>query len=234
MSAAENIEDIEYFARRRVSPELYQDYQLPAYLKSRLPLNKGALIVDFGCGMGRMLKTLKAEGYTNVVGIDIEEEAVAYCRSLGLNAYTAVPDHVAGNAHFVIMNHVLEHLKKEDMVPALKNIRNMLASDGRYFLAVPNAQSPTGAYWRYEDFTHEYLFTSGSLWFVLKTAGFSKIEIIDIDCTEGLGLIKTIIRKFFLTLYKMNYKFWNKITSSGTQPSSEDIFSFEIKAICHK
>jgi len=234
MPEDQNTTDSQYFARRRVSAETYHNYALPFYLKSRLPTDKNAVIVDFGCGMGRMLKTLKAEGYTNVHGIDIEDEAIQFCRTAGLNASKELPTEIKGKVALVIMNHVLEHLKKDQMISALKGIRDLLAPDGKLFVAVPNAQSPTGAYWRYEDFTHEYLFTSGSLYHVLICAGFSKIDFIDMDCTEGFGLLKKSIRKTLLALYRLNYKFWNKVTSSGTQPTSEDIFSFEIKAIARK
>ncbi|MGC9101323.1 MAG: hypothetical protein ACP5HC_08750 [Caldisericum sp.] len=40
---------------------------------------------------------------------------------------------------------------------------------------VRNVQSNTGAYWAYEDFSHFTLFTSGSIYYVLKMAGFDEI-----------------------------------------------------------
>ncbi len=51
---------------------------------------------------------------------------------------------------------------------------------------MPNAQSHTGCYWAYEDFTHNTLFTAGSLLYVLKMAGFAHIEIIDKDALVGV------------------------------------------------
>ena len=96
---------------------------------------------------------------------------------------------------------------------------------------VPNAQSISGSYWHYEDFTHHTLFTSGSLYFVLRSAGFKHIEFLDIDCTTGLPRWKAMIRKFFLNIYKLNILFWFKVTSSNYHYSSPAIYSFEIKAV---
>jgi len=64
---------------------------------------------------------------------------------------------------------------------------------------VPNAQSPVGCYWAYEDFTHTTLFTAGSLYYVLKMAGFKEITFVDPLCIEGLPLWKKMVRKTFTT-----------------------------------
>jgi len=48
-----------YFEARQVKPEDYLDYTLPYWLKKRLPSNKDALILDFGCGFGQTLIALK-------------------------------------------------------------------------------------------------------------------------------------------------------------------------------
>lgn len=69
----------------------------------------------------------------------------------------------------------------------------MLADNGIIFISVPNAQSHTGCYWAYEDFTHSYLFTAGSLEYVLRAAGFSNVHIVDADCTTGCSLKRKIL-----------------------------------------
>ena len=97
-------------------------------------------------------------------------------------------------------------------------------------IAVPNAQSNTGSYWAYEDWTHTVLFTTGSLFYVLRAAGFANIEFIDIDCTLEISKIKALIRIFFLIIYKTQIRFWNIITGSSYHQPSLEIFSYEIKA----
>ena len=109
-----------------------------------------------------------------------------------------------------------------------------LKENGRLFIAVPNAQSNTGCYWRYEDFTHHTLFTAGSLLFVLRQAGYSKMQIYDKDCLLGLDGWKKIIRKILLSLYRSNNKFWNKVTASSYHSPSPVVNSYEIKMIAEK
>jgi len=36
------------------------------------------------CGYGRLVYSLKAHGYTNVIGVDISEEQVAIAHKLGI------------------------------------------------------------------------------------------------------------------------------------------------------
>lgn len=99
------------------------------------------------------------------------------------------------------------------------------------YVAVPNAQSNTGAYWAYEDFTHHTLFSSGSLYYVLKMAGFHQVDFLDIHCLEGLSTFKKYFRKFFLQLYAKKQAFWNKVTNSAYHGKSPIIYSYEIKAL---
>jgi hypothetical protein len=107
----------------------------------------------------------------------------------------------------------------------------VLKIGGQLIVMVPNAQSNTGCYWAYEDFTHSTLFTAGSLYYVLCAAGFSQVEFIDIDCTAGMKPFKKLMKKCLLGLYIFHFGFWNKVTASAFHSPSPQIFSYEIKAI---
>lgn len=228
-----------YFEARRISPEFYENFKIPHYLKNRLPQDMNSKILDFGCGFGQLIRELKKLGYHHVIGADIDKEAIDFARSKGfyveevndLDAFTAKYENYFD---MVIMSHVLEHIPKKEVIPFLVRIKKVLKKQGCLFVMVPNAQSNTGAYWAYEDFTHETLFTSGSIYYVLKKAGFDEIEFIDIECLEGLGLIKRLLRKFLLSIYKFNLHFWNKVTSSSFHKPSPEIFSYEIKVMARK
>jgi len=228
-----------YFEARQVKPEDYLDYTLPYWLKKRLPSNKDELILDFGCGFGQTLIELKKIGYKNVFGCDIDDHALNYCRSKGLNvekvdSINSFVEKYKGKFDMVLMFHVLEHFPKSEIIPTLKAVKELLKEGGVLIITVPNAQSNTGAYWAYEDFTHEYLFTSGSIYYVLTMAGFRQIEFIDIDCTEGLPIIIKLIRKFLLKMYTSKVHFYNKITGSSFHKQSPEIYSFEIKVLAKK
>ena len=70
--------------------------------------------------------------------------------------------------------HVLEHLDEKTLTNLPEIFFDMLCEYGKVFIAVPNALSSTGLYWRYEDFTHNRIFTVGSLQFVLSNVKLEK------------------------------------------------------------
>jgi len=224
-----------YFKNRGIDSNYYLSFQLPKYLADELPSDKNAQILDIGCGFGQMLLRLRDNGYTQISGIDIGHESVDFCLSQGLNVEMIQSiEHFAGKNEskfsLIIMSHVLEHIPKEMCIETLVAIRKMLAPGGSYIVMVPNAQSNTGVYWMYEDFTHYQLFTAGSLTYVLQSAGFNSIVFLDPQCLKGLSSFGRWKRKFFLRIYEINLNFWNRITASSFHKPSPRIFSFELKA----
>jgi 2-polyprenyl-3-methyl-5-hydroxy-6-metoxy-1,4-benzoquinol methylase len=227
-------DEASYFKHRQVSRLDYQLYAPPAYLASRIPQDKEARILDFGCGFGQFLSALHARGYCAVEGYDIEPEAIAFCRAQGLritDGNSVKVSDLAGNYDFILTSHVIEHIPKDSIISTLRDLRGRLSPGGSLMVCVPNAQSNTAAYWAYEDFTHQTLFTSGSLYYVLSKAGFSTIEFVDTDCTEGVRRWIRPIRKVLLALYRANYMLWNRVTGSATHSASPNIFSYELKAL---
>ena len=196
-------------------------------------------MLDFGCGFGQLIMALKQSGFAKVEGADINSAAIESlnARQVTVHNLTTDADFYKNNAEkydFIIMSHVLEHIPKDEIINLLLLVKTLLIPGGKLVVMVPNAQSNTGCYWAYEDFTHHLLFTAGSLYYVLKSANFSDISFLDIDClTESVG-IKKYIKKYLLSLYKLNHKFWNKVTSSHLHKPSPQIFSYELKAIARK
>ena len=164
-----------YFKYRNISEITYKKYNLPKYLLNVLQGDFNLNILGIGCGFGQMLLALKEYGYKNLSGIDISKEAVKSCKNNDLNVQlisniqSFCSRYKGKKFDIILMSHVLEHLPKEDIIETISYIRNyLLAEDGRFIVMVPNAQSNTHAYWAYEDFTHNTLFTSGSIYYVLK------------------------------------------------------------------
>ena len=226
----------DYFALRNIGSRSYEGFALPGYLSGVLA-NPDARILDFGCGFGQMLSALKQIGFSNIEGADINTAAISHLRERQLTAHdlsieTDFYDTHAESYDFVIMSHVLEHFPKGEVINQLRMVRKVIKAGGALIVMVPNAQSNTGCYWAYEDFTHTLLFTSGSLYYVLKSSGFSSVEFIDIDCTAGTASsLKRAARRLLLRLYRWNLGFWNKVTGSAYHASSPQIFSYEIKAL---
>ena len=226
----------DYFALRNVESKTYDGFVLPAYL-TKVLTDPNAHILDFGCGFGQMISALKQNGFSSVEGADINSAAISHLRECQITVYDLTAeedfyDRNAGRYDFVIMSHVLEHFPKSEVISQLRQVHKVIKSGGALIVMVPNAQSNTGCYWAYEDFTHHLLFTSGSLYYVLKASGFSSVEFIDIDCTAGFqSSVKRAARLFLLRLYRWNMGFWNKVTGSAFHASSPQIFSYEIKAL---
>lgn len=225
----------DYFKNRGIDPAYYHSFQLPQYLKEELPNDLSSPILDIGCGFGQMLIRLKEAGYTQTSGIDIGNESVSYCLSIGLNVAQIETIHKfasenEGRFQLILMSHVLEHIPKEEVIDNLISIRRMLAPGGSFIVMVPNAQSATGVYWMYEDYTHHQLFTSGSLLYVLRSAGFETIEFLDPKCLKGLSPFQQWKRRIFLRLYELKVNFWNRATASGFHKPSPRVYSFELKA----
>jgi len=234
----EHLKDEAYFQYRGVSPEYYDNYRLPPYFQEALPKEREARILDIGCGFGQMLCALKKQGYRNIEGVDISREACDHCARLGL---TVAP--IADLESFckgkpkpeydlIIMSHVLEHIEKSRIIPTVRSIREgLLVPGGSLLVMVPNAQSNTGCYWAYEDFTHSTLFTAGSLYFVLKASGFGDIKFLDPEGLEGGRLLFRLPKKVFLRYYRARIHFWNLVTNSAFHTPSPQIFTFELKAL---
>ena len=228
----------EYFELRNVNLNTYTEYQVPAYLKEIL-VDSRSNILDFGCGFGQLTSALISAGYKYVEGAEINSVAIRILQERGLIVHdlNGTTDFFATHANsydFVIVSHVLEHLPKDQIISHLKKIRTVLNATGRIIVMVPNAQSHTGAYWAYEDFTHNTMFTSGSIYYVLKAAGFSGVSFLDPEGLAGISNVKRSIKKLLLLAYKLNYNFWNKVTSSSFHIPSQQIFSYELKVIANK
>jgi methyltransferase family protein len=133
---------------------------------------------------------------------------------------------------FAIMSHVLEHLDKDKVISTLSHIRtNILKDSGKLLIMVPNAQSPTGAYWAYEDFTHNTLFTAGSMIYVLKAAGFQSITFIDKDGFYGTNGLKKIIKKGLLKLFMLIEKIKLIAVGATYHKPSPKIYTWELKVL---
>jgi 2-polyprenyl-3-methyl-5-hydroxy-6-metoxy-1,4-benzoquinol methylase len=224
-----------YFEYRQIDPGDYRGFKLPVYLKNALGANGSVRILDFGGGFGQMSNALREAGYKNVELLDISPPALAHSRSIGLTCHDGNEpcffETHQDSYDFVILSHVVEHFPKDEVISILAKIRDILKPGGGVIVMVPNAQSNTGAYWAYEDFTHYTMFTSGSLYYVLRAAGFEEVVFLDPDCLDGSVWYKKFFRKILLKLYRANYGFWNKVTGSSTHIASPLIFSYEVKAL---
>lgn len=227
----------EYFSFRNVDSDFYSNYVFPEYLKQVLPNDRNAAILDIGCGFGHILKACQTEGYKNLTGVDVSAEALNYCSGQGydvekIDSVAIYCRNSCRKFDFIVMSHVIEHIEKHEIIETLLSIRLQLLNEGgRIMIMTPNAQSNTGCYWAYEDFTHSTIFTAGSLLFVLKCAGFKHVEFIDPLGLDGSHPVAKCAKRILISLYKLHLNFWNRVTNSSYHKPSPQIFTFELKTV---
>jgi SAM-dependent methyltransferase len=176
------------------------------------PESSNAKILEIGPGHGELIEVLNQKGYINAQAIDISTEVVEYCNQNWPGCTSLVQDSARflqehqRNFDMVFMLHVLEHIPKEQIIPLLKDIHGSLVDGGQLIVEVPNMANPvTGLYTRYVDFTHEVGFVDGSLAFVLKEAGFSKISIhsLKVPHERWYRYFQIIFNKIFELCYRL-------------------------------
>lgn len=145
--------------------------------KKFLPENKQARILEIGCGMGNFLLFLGQEGYENFLGVDIAPEAIRYCLDKGISKVKFIKDlmeflSTAPQFDLIVLNDVIEHLSKDEIVNIFSKIGEKLTVGGQVIVKTGNMSSMAGLRIRYNDFTHTAGFTEYSLKQVLFFAGF--------------------------------------------------------------
>lgn len=119
-----------YAARRTILNAVLEE-------EHRRGLPPGTLY-DLGCGVGANLSLLERFGPT--IGVDMADEAVAFCKSRGHdNVVRADLNHLegleSGSGRVVMLADVIEHLDTEE--PCLRAARRLLAPGGALIVTVP-------------------------------------------------------------------------------------------------
>jgi 2-polyprenyl-3-methyl-5-hydroxy-6-metoxy-1,4-benzoquinol methylase len=150
-----------------------------------LPADKSAEILDIGCGYGALVFYLRSSGYRNARGVDRSPEMVSVARKLGIdgieqaelsNFLQASPSRWA----LVTAIDVIEHFRKEEVLPLLDMAFAALAPGGAFVMQTPNGMSKYGRWERYGDFTHEICFEAHSARQCLIAAGFHRVLVVPV------------------------------------------------------
>ena len=227
-----------YFKLRKIDDNFYQNYQIPNYILKLIKEKKIKKILDYGCGTGQLIKALKDKNI-DVTGMDVSDEAIEIGKKNGLNIIKInnideQKKNFENTFDLIINSHILEHQKKNEMANLINNLRYMLKENQYLLTIVPNAQAITGVYWRYEDFTHEYLFTTGSLNYLLQDNNFTELEFLDIYATSNLNFVNKIIRFLAIKIFEIFHLSFLKVTGNSYHLFSKNIFTYEIKCLAKK
>ncbi|WP_003545109.1 methyltransferase domain-containing protein [Desulfotomaculum nigrificans] len=127
-------------------------------------------ILDAGCGAGGTMEYMAR--YGSVVGIDISEEMVEYCRKEGLSAYhgsvTKLP-FANGLFDLVLCLDVLEHLPMDQI--AVEELKRVIRPGGLLVISVPSFSWLWGRHDELNQHCRRYNF--GELIKLVQLAGLS-------------------------------------------------------------
>jgi SAM-dependent methyltransferase len=173
-----------------------------ALLWKYLPTSKDTKMLDIPCGEGRMIYALKAMGYQNVSGYDLDEQRLETARKLKLpvyerNVFEALEKELDNSIGCVFSMDFLEHLEKQQVISFLDQILRKLAVNGVLFIRMPCAGNPFGVRHIFNDFTHKWAASDGVLKQLLIATGFSSVIVFgeEPNLRMRLGLPRTICFK---------------------------------------
>jgi 2-polyprenyl-3-methyl-5-hydroxy-6-metoxy-1,4-benzoquinol methylase len=196
--------------------------------------SKEAVILDLGCGYGRLLLTLERLGYPNLRGVDVSEEQVRLAGELGLpcvtrnDALSFLRDIQEGEIDVVFALDILEHLPKENLIDLVSAVYRVLKPGGRFVIHVPNGQAIFSGSIVYGDLTHQTAFTQTSMRQLLRVGGFDQIS-----CHEDRPIVhgaKSLFRNLAWRVIRLAFAFIYLVeTASGSILLSQNFMTVAIK-----
>jgi SAM-dependent methyltransferase len=155
-----------------------------ATLAPHLAERKDLRILEIGPGNGLTLDVLRADGYNNVEGWEVDDTLARQAAEAGRPVIHVAVDGInarlleqAEQWDVVFFMHVLEHVEVSGQLAFLRAVREALRPGGKVICEVPNADSPVAMHYRYSDWTHTCLFNIDSLDFVLSSAQYRDIQL---------------------------------------------------------
>lgn len=151
-------------------------------LRSHLPANKSARILDFGCGTGLMLRFLHKKGYTNLHGADIDstgwDDLKAVAQSLiKIDDAIAFLKSVENTYDFIIAKDVIYYFDRKIILRLVEALRSALLPGGTIYFEVFNGATLTGPYVQYKDLGIELILTEQSLTSLIRQSGLHLVCI---------------------------------------------------------
>lgn len=176
-------------------------------IQRHFPADRGATILDLGCGHGAIVHFAREVGYTNVEGVDGSPEQVAVARQLGidginegdlLKTLAALP---AASRDCIVTFDVIEHFTRDELIGLVDHVQRVLKPGGRWIIHTVNGESPFAGRVRFGDLTHELAFTRTSIAQLLLASGFREVRSYeDEPIPHGLkSLIRWVLWKIIRT-----------------------------------
>ena len=152
------------------------------FLKALRPFHRKFMVLDLGCGRGEWLEMLK-ELKIEAIGIDIDQEMINECESLGLNVrcedgIQALKSFRSKSLSLVTGFHIAEHLSFDELQEVFRIAHHVLKDGGLLILESPNPENiSVGSMNFYLDPTHKKPLPPKLLGFLAEFSGFGVSKI---------------------------------------------------------
>jgi len=167
-------------------------------------------VLEIGGGSGQFLTWMREHGFVDLTGVDASPGDVGLATAalgegvihLG-DGFEYARAH-AGEFDLIVMKALLEHVPKDELLPAVEAAALALAPGGRLIVEVPNMDWLFAAHERYMDLTHEVGFTPESLASLLNLCfGTVRIELSAIPRpTRAQRIVRpTLVKVLRMALY---------------------------------
>ena len=153
------------------------------FLEALRPFHRKFKVLDLGCGRGEWLQLLK-ELKLEAVGIDLDQDMINECESLGLNVrcedgLQALKSFRSKSLSLVTGFHIAEHLSFEELQEVFRGAHRALKDGGMLILETPNPENiSVGSMNFYLDPTHNKPLPPKLLGFLAEFSGFKRIKIL--------------------------------------------------------
>ena len=162
-------------------------------------IDRNARILDIGCASGATMRFLETKGFKNLYGIDISEQAITYCKGLGIkNVFVMDGARLSFRDvlfDVVIASDVLEHIKDEGQ--ALLEWSRVLKPGGVLIVFVPAFHY---LWSMHDEINHHYRrYSKSTLIDVLRAVNFMVLRASYWNCSLFMPtLILRLIQRFVL------------------------------------
>jgi len=195
------------FGHQGVLPEERNQARMAADVLRHLPARRDVRILDLGCGQGMLVRFLRANGYSQVTGIDVSADQIALAHELGTDGVREADlfetaEAEAGRWDVVVALDVVEHFDRPDVQRLFSALARLLRAGGTLVLRTPNGSSPYSGRYQFSDLTHGVIYTDRSLEQVAAATGFTDVAVFPVR-PAGDGVRQRIRRALWTVIEAM-------------------------------
>lgn len=198
--------------------------------------DKDASYLDIGPGQGDLMHLWRKMGIKNISSIDISKDVYEHVKKLGFECdlvedSTKYLQAKTSKYDIIVLNDVLEHIPREEIVDFVGAISKSLLPGGKLLIKSPNAQSPHFGTGLYGDLTHVQAFSELSLSQLFRLTGFENYWFFaEKQPMAGTGLKGVIANYIFCPIYFR----WVRFTRAISFHFNPDILTQAIIAVAEK